>query len=94
MFLSVIADRVNAIQGTAFRIWANKVIKDHLVKGYTFNENRLLELQKTMKLVNRTMQTLGSDNQTRGIFEVLVVLLWGLDRFCWVPQGIRWPKNY
>lgn len=27
-----------------------------LVKGYTINEKRLLELQKTIKLVNRTIQ--------------------------------------
>jgi hypothetical protein len=38
--------RVNSKQGTTFRIWANKIIKDHLVKGYTINEKRLLELQK------------------------------------------------
>jgi hypothetical protein len=63
--------RVNSKQGTAFRIWANKIIKDHLVKGYTINEKRLLELQKTIKLSNRTIQSLGSDDQTKGIFEVL-----------------------
>ncbi|MDG1278196.1 MAG: virulence protein RhuM/Fic/DOC family protein [Algoriphagus sp.] len=63
--------RVNSKQGTAFRIWANKIIKDHLVKGHTINEKRLLELQKTIKLVNRTIQGLGSDDQTKGIFEVL-----------------------
>ncbi|MFD2033975.1 virulence RhuM family protein [Belliella marina] len=40
--------RVSSKQGTAFRIWANKIIKDHLVKGDTINEIRLLELQKTM----------------------------------------------
>ncbi|WP_240486048.1 RhuM family protein [Anditalea andensis] len=45
--------RVNSKHGTAFGIWANKIIKDHLVKGYTINEKRLLELQKIIKLVNR-----------------------------------------
>jgi hypothetical protein len=29
-----------------------------------------LELQKTIKLVNRTIHNLGSDNQTKGLFEV------------------------
>lgn len=71
--------RVNSIQGTAFRIWANKIIKDHLVKGFSFNEKRLIELQKTIKLVNRTVQTLGSDNQTKGIFEVLAEYSTALD---------------
>jgi hypothetical protein len=55
--------RVNSKQGTAFRIWANNIIKDHLIKGYTTNEKRLLELQKTIKLVNRTIQSLDSDNK-------------------------------
>jgi hypothetical protein len=71
--------RVNSKQGTTFRIWANKIIKDHLVKGYTFNEKRLLELQKTIKLVNRTIQSLGSDDQTKGIFEVLAEFSIALD---------------
>jgi hypothetical protein len=30
--------RVNSKQGTAFRMWANKIIKNHLVKGFTSNE--------------------------------------------------------
>ncbi|GAA3629505.1 virulence RhuM family protein [Flavivirga jejuensis] len=29
--------RVKSKQGTQFRIWANKVLKDHLVKGYAVN---------------------------------------------------------
>jgi hypothetical protein len=71
--------RVNSKQGTAFRIWANKVIKDHIVKGYSLNEKRLLELQKTIKLVNRTIQSLDSDNQSKGIFEVLAEYSTALD---------------
>ncbi len=35
--------RVNSIRGTRFRIWATSVLKDHLVKGYTFNQKRLVE---------------------------------------------------
>jgi len=29
--------RVNSIRGTQFRIWANKVLKDFLLKGYSLN---------------------------------------------------------
>lgn len=71
--------RVNSKQGTAFRIWANKIIKDYLVKGYTINEKRLNELKKTIKLVNRTIQSLDSDDQTKGIFEVLSEFSTALD---------------
>lgn len=35
--------RVNSLRGTRFRIWASKILKDHLVKGYSINENRLME---------------------------------------------------
>lgn len=71
--------RVNSKQGTAFRIWANKIIKNHLVKGFTSNEKRLFELQKTIKLVNRTIQSLESDEQTKGIFDVLAEFSTALD---------------
>ncbi len=30
--------RVKSKQGTQFRQWANKVLKDHLLKGYSFNQ--------------------------------------------------------
>lgn len=41
--------RVKSIQGTQFRIWATKTLKDYLVKGYAVNEKRLLETQSKFK---------------------------------------------
>jgi len=41
--------RVNSKTATQFRIWATKVLKQHLVKGYTINENRLLETKEKFK---------------------------------------------
>ena len=38
--------RVNSAQATQFRIWATKTLKDHLLKGYTINEKRLLEARE------------------------------------------------
>lgn len=35
--------RVNSKQGTQFRIWATKRLKDYLIQGYTINENRLAQ---------------------------------------------------
>lgn len=32
--------RVNSKRGTQFRIWATKVLKEHLVKGFTVNQTR------------------------------------------------------
>jgi hypothetical protein len=35
--------RVKSPQGTQFRIWATRTLKDHLIRGYTLNEQRLRE---------------------------------------------------
>jgi len=35
--------RVNSRHATRFRIWATKVLKEHIIKGYTVNERRLKE---------------------------------------------------
>lgn len=42
--------RVNSKLGTAFRIWATNVLKQHLVKGYSANEERLKALNQTLRL--------------------------------------------
>jgi hypothetical protein len=41
--------RVKSLRGTQFRIWATKTLKDHLIKGYTINEKRLLQAQNKLK---------------------------------------------
>ena len=33
--------RVKSIRGTQFRIWANKLIKDYLIKGYNLDGDRM-----------------------------------------------------
>lgn len=38
--------RVKSKQGTQFRIWANSVLKEYLVKGYTINEKRLAQKEQ------------------------------------------------
>jgi len=46
--------RVKSLQGTRFRIWATRVLRDHLVKGYTVNQNRLRELNQAVRLIADT----------------------------------------
>ena len=41
--------RVNSKRATDFRIWATKILKEYLVKGYAVNEKRLLEAQNRFK---------------------------------------------
>lgn len=54
--------RVKSQQGTQFRQWATKVLKDHIVKGYTINEQRfreqaekLTDMRRTVELLARTL---------------------------------------
>jgi hypothetical protein len=39
--------RVKSVRGTQFRQWANKILKDYLLKGYSINK-RLSELERTV----------------------------------------------
>jgi hypothetical protein len=56
--------RVKSRRGTQFRQWATRVLRDHLVKGYTIHEQRLREetaklraMQQTVDLLARTLTT-------------------------------------
>ena len=44
--------RVKSKNGIVFRKWANKVLKDYLIKGYAINNKRLEYLEKTIKLID------------------------------------------
>ena len=44
--------RVNSKQGIIFRKWANKILKDYIIKGYAVNQKRLEYLEKTIKLID------------------------------------------
>jgi len=71
--------RVKSKRGTQFRIWASQVLKDHLIKGYSINEKRLLEqnirlaeLQKTVDLMGRVIRRRELDKtQVAGLLNVI-----------------------
>lgn len=44
--------RVKSKEGTKFRQWANKILKDYMLKGYAVNQKRLEYLEKTIKLID------------------------------------------
>lgn len=50
--------RVKSSQGTRFRIWANNVLKDYLVKGYTINEKRLAQKEQEVNILKNGIQIL------------------------------------
>ncbi|MDI6765786.1 MAG: virulence protein RhuM/Fic/DOC family protein [Bacteroidota bacterium] len=71
--------RVKSKSGTQFRIWATKVLRDHLVKGYTLNEKRLQEnkqrlkeLEAAVELVEKAKSTIMlSASETAGLLTVI-----------------------
>jgi len=48
--------RVKSQRGTQFRIWANKVLKEYLVKGYALNEKRLKEQNEKVKELEKSLE--------------------------------------
>ena len=57
--------RVKSKNGVIFRQWANKILKDYMLKGYVVNQKRLEYLEKTVKLIdiaNRIDERLHGDD--------------------------------
>ena len=57
--------RVKSENGVIFRRWANKILKDYMLKGYAVNQKRLDYLEKTVKLIdiaNRIDERLQGDD--------------------------------
>ncbi len=52
--------RVNSKRGVVFRIWASKVLKDYLIKGYSLNEKRLIEQSQQLKELQESAKILGN----------------------------------
>lgn len=52
--------RVKSQRGVKFRKWANKVLKEYIVKGYAVNNNRLNQLDKIVEIMQRTDNLLES----------------------------------
>lgn len=52
--------RVKSQRGTQFRIWANRVLRDYLIKGYAVNkaltEQRYSELKQLVAVLGRTVK--------------------------------------
>lgn len=79
--------RVNSIRGTQFRIWANKILKEYLIKGYSINEKtlkqqneQLQELQKTIRILSSAVQSkeLTSD-ESKGLLSIISDYSYALD---------------
>ena len=77
--------RVKSQRGVQFRQWANKVLKDYLLKGYAVNEkirrNQISELRQLVQMVGRTLQNqpLLNNDENQALFDIVVDYTYALD---------------
>jgi hypothetical protein len=79
--------RVKSARGTQFRIWANKVLKDYLLKGYAVNKKRLQEQSRQLEELKQTVRLLGkvttskdlSSDEASGLLKVITDYTYALD---------------
>ena len=77
--------RVNSKNATRFRQWANKVLKQYLMKGYAVNERmrkeQIGELRQLVGMLGRTIQNqpLLSNDETDALFKVVTDYTYALD---------------
>jgi Virulence protein len=50
--------RVKSKRGIEFRRWANKILKEHILKGYTINDKRLEQLNMAIKIMKHSQNIL------------------------------------
>ena len=63
--------RVKSKQGTAFRQWATKKLKEIFVHGYAINQKRLDELQQTMQLIQKSIREGTNLKEAKGLLEII-----------------------
>ena len=77
--------RVNSKNATRFRQWANRILKQYLVKGYAINErirkDQIGELRQLVQVVGRTItnQELPNTTESQDLLNVVVDYTYALD---------------
>lgn len=79
--------RVNSTQATRFRQWATKTLKQHLLKGYTLNQERLAqnatELDNALQLVKRIAVLPQNSEFGAGLVDIIASYT---QTFLWLQQ--------
>ncbi|SDG78599.1 virulence protein RhuM/Fic/DOC family protein [Chitinophaga filiformis] len=79
--------RVKSKRGIQFRIWANKVLKEYLIKGYALNEKRLHEQKQQFEALKQTVRLMSniastqelSNDEATGLLKVITDYTYALD---------------
>ncbi|NJN27934.1 MAG: cytochrome C biogenesis protein CycH [Cyclobacteriaceae bacterium] len=79
--------RIKSKRGTQFRIWANQIIKDFLIKGYSINEKRLSQKNEQLKELQESVKILGevlnykmlTNDESTGLLKIISDYAYALD---------------
>jgi hypothetical protein len=79
--------RIKSQRGTQFRIWANKILKEYLIKGYSMNEKRLLQQNEQLRQLQESVKLLGSvvnykalsEEESVGLLKIISDYAYALD---------------
>ena len=77
--------RVHSQRGVRFRQWANRILKQYLIKGYAINERirkqQISELRQLVQVLGRTLQQqpVPTTDESNALFKVVVDYTYALD---------------
>jgi prophage maintenance system killer protein len=79
--------RIKSQRGTQFRIWANKVLKDYLIKGFSINEKKLSQQKEQLKQLQESVKIIGnilnykelSNEESVGLLKIIADYAYALD---------------
>lgn len=77
--------RVKSHRGIQFRKWANRILKEYLIKGYVINNDikleRYNELKDVVRLMSRalSLQEKATETEYSGLFNVITDYVYALD---------------
>lgn len=79
--------RIKSQRGTQFRIWANSIIKDYLIKGYSINEQRLRQQNEQLRELQESVKLLGNvlsykeltGDESSGLLKIISDYAYALD---------------
>ena len=79
--------RIKSQRGTQFRIWANRILKEYLVKGYILNEKRLSQQNEKLRELQESVKILGNilthkaltNDESIGLLKIISDYAYALD---------------
>lgn len=79
--------RIKSQQGTQFRIWANKILKEYLIRGFSINETKIRQQREQLKELLNSVKILGnvlnhkalSTDESTGLLKIISDYAYALD---------------